>query len=407
MNPRLRAFTLTSLLLLLAGAAAAADKPPQTLHRVGDHWTAWEPPTSFPAGTEVYTIVPGDTLWTLAAHHLGDPYLWPQIWERNRYILDAHWIYPGDPLLMGVEVTTPEIPPEAPLGGVPPEGAAAAATAPGEGAGAGEENFGYRTANAAAGEPGPLGAESDIYCSGFIGDLDEDLPYNLIGSEYQAQSPIIDAVSGQLRESGHHGIYGSDTIKFALDTGDIVYLDGGRAAGLTPGKLLTAVLPEEKVHHPLTGALVGRFYRFLGRVRVLSVQQDTAIAEIVQSCSPLFVGSRLFPFQPEPVPLGRRGRVRPVNMPSPAEALANAPVILRSKDNLISLGEDSVVFIDRGEDSDVVPGDLFTIYRMNRGNLPPVVLGELAVLSVHAHSAVARILRSRFSIYVGDRLELK
>ena len=53
------------------------------------------------------------------------------------------------------------------------------------------------------------------------------------------------------------------------------------------------------------------------------------------------------------------------------------------------------------------PGDIFTIYRLNREGLPPVVLGELAVLSSHPRSAVAKILESRFPVYAGDRLERK
>ena len=106
MNPR----TLALASLLALAVAASAQTPPKDLHQVGDHWTAWDPPTSFPEGTQVYTIVPGDTLWDLAQKNLGDPYLWPQIWERNRYILDAHWIYPGDPLLLNLQVAEPEAP---------------------------------------------------------------------------------------------------------------------------------------------------------------------------------------------------------------------------------------------------------------------------------------------------------
>ena len=34
-------------------------------------------------------------------------------------------------------------------------------------------------------------------------------------------------------------------------------------------------------------------------------------------------------------------------------------------------------------------------------------LGELAVLSVQPHSALARIIESRYPIYTGDRLERK
>ena len=61
----------------------------------------------------------------------------------------------------------------------------------------------------------------------------------------------------------------------------------------------------------------------------------------------------------------------------------------------------------RGTDADVQPGDLFTIYRMNRQGGPPVVLGELAILSSRSGSAIAKILESRYPIYVGDRLERK
>src|SRR6185295_9462414 len=38
----------------------------------------------------------------------GNPYLWPQIWDRNRCITDAHWIYPGDALIIpDVNVVAP------------------------------------------------------------------------------------------------------------------------------------------------------------------------------------------------------------------------------------------------------------------------------------------------------------
>ncbi len=397
MKPRLRILLLIGLVSAFGSLAFAADRPPQNLHLVGDHWTAWDPPTP-PEGVEVYIIVRGDTLWDLAAKNLGDPYLWPQIWEKNRYILDAHWIYPGDPLVMGLAITTPEIPPGGPLAEAEPP------------AGMEEEEAAgppWRTAADAAGEPGPLGVESDIYCTGYIGDVDESFPFSVIGSEYQAQAPTLERERGRLRHTGYTGLYGTDTVKYGLDLTDIVYLDGGRGAGMVPGQILTAVQPEEKVRHPLTHDVVGRFYHYLGRVRVLSVQPDTAIGEIVHSCEPLSVGARLREFEAEPVPLGRRTGMRPVNLPPSTDSLTSAPVILRSDRNLVTLGEDNVVFIDRGEDADVVPGDVYTIYRLNRAGLPPVVMGELAVLSVHSHSSVARITRSRNPIFVGDRLELK
>ena len=51
---------------------------------------------SFAPGATVHIIVPGETLWGLADITYNNPWLWPQLWNENRYITDSHWIYPGD-----------------------------------------------------------------------------------------------------------------------------------------------------------------------------------------------------------------------------------------------------------------------------------------------------------------------
>ncbi len=392
---RLAVLTLLGL-ALAAGTLGAADRPPQNLHLVGDHWTAWDPPTSFPEGTQVHIIERGDTLWDLAGRFLGNPYLWPQLWENNQYILDAHWIYPGDPLAVGVEVVPVEQVGEAPGMGEEP-------MAPEED----EEPrlVRVRPAGDAAGAPQPLGTEDDIYCSGFVGEVEESFAYRVTGSEYQVLSPtLLGTGSGGRME----GVYGTiDTVKYGLSLGDVIYLDGGRAAGLVPGSLFVAVEPRARVVHPLTREVFGRFYSYTGRVRVLSVQENSAIAEIVQSCAPIHVGAALRPFEPEPVPLGRRTASRPVNDALDPASLDGAAIVLFSQDDIVSLGQDHVVFVDRGAQDNVTPGDMFTIYRMNREGFPPQPIGELAILTVQARTAVAKIIDSRATVYVGDRLAAK
>ena len=385
------------LAILLAGAnlASAADRPPQNLHRVGDHWTAWNPPTPAPTD-QVHVVARGDTLWDLAAKYYGNAYLWPQIWEKNQYVLDAHWIYPGDPLVLGLNVAPAQNLSQVP--GTGPGGTPEGTPPPPEG---------VLTPGEAAGAPVPLGAESDIYCQGYVGDLDEQFPYTIIGSEADAGG-----LKGRIQVPGlGHSVQTTTwappgTVKVGLAVGDIIYVDGGRARNLTAGALFTAMAPQEPVIHPLSGAVVGRYYRSLGRVRILSVQQDTAIAEIVQSCDPIVVGTVLQPFEPEPVPLGRSTAMRPVNFPAEAEKLHNAPSIVYVRDRILALGADHVVHIDVGEQN-ATPGDMYTIYRENRPGLPPIVVGELAVLSVHKHFSVAKIVESRYTIHLGDRLDPK
>ncbi|HYN20305.1 MAG TPA: LysM peptidoglycan-binding domain-containing protein [Thermoanaerobaculia bacterium] len=379
--------------VLGSSALAAADRPPQDLHLVGDHWTAWDPPQP-PAGVQVHIIERGDTLWDLAARFFGDPYLWPQIWEKNQYILDAHWIYPGDPLVLGIEVAPVETLTEAGEVGTTEE----------EIGTPDEERGDVLTSEQAAGDPIPLGGESDIYCSGYIGDLDEKFDYTIIGSEYESIGPDLN----QLPSYGFRGNYGRvGTAKYNLSTSDILYLDGGRARGLSPGAVYSVVDPQRPVIHPITRQTVGRFYHYLGRVRVLSVQEDTAIAEIIHSCDPILVGQQLRAFEPQPVPLGRPTGLRPVNFPESEDSLRDNPIILFSQDNLVSLAEDHVVYIDRGENADLTPGDVFTIYRKTRNGMPPIVIGELAVLAVHKSSALAKIIESRYAVFVGDFLAPK
>ncbi|MGH9381332.1 MAG: LysM peptidoglycan-binding domain-containing protein [Thermoanaerobaculia bacterium] len=380
---------------LWTAAPAPAQQPPRELHWTGDHWTAWHPPASAPEGAEIHVIEPGDTLWDLAARFYGDPYLWPQIWDQNRYIEDAHWIYPGDPLAVQPSV----VPVESLAEGTEP--------APGRWQPAPEWTFtgeeaGERRPEFARfeGAPEALGSESDITCSGYIGEVEESFDSQVIGSEHESLTPRL---SGDVY--GRDFYTGVQSAKAGLTLGDIVYLNGGAAQGMTPGRLLTVVEPAEKVLHPVSGDVVGRHYRYDGAVRVLSVQEESAIAEITQACRPIVGGAGLRPFEEEPVPLGRRLPMQPVNDP-PAEAeLADAPVVLHADAGVVSLGTGHLVYIDRGAGDRVAPGDLFTIYRANRvAGLPPLVLGELAVLSVRPNGSLARILESRYPVHVGDRL---
>ena len=56
--------------------------------------TSAEGAAAYPDGL-VYTVVEGDTLWDLSAKYLGSPWKWPELWERNRFLTNPHYIFPG------------------------------------------------------------------------------------------------------------------------------------------------------------------------------------------------------------------------------------------------------------------------------------------------------------------------
>ncbi|MCI0656012.1 MAG: LysM peptidoglycan-binding domain-containing protein, partial [Acidobacteria bacterium] len=234
--------------------------PPRGLKLVGNHWTPYQPPDpeSFPEGAQVHIIVNGNTLWGMADTHFQNPWLWPQIWNENRYILDSHWIYPGDPLLLPPRPTVvSEIVPADGQTGYPSE-PEEAAPEPMDQSGEGSTPQASAPSESEDEGPSPVADYSDLYCTGTV------------RPDYQKTELYI---------------ANSEDVKIGLTTGDLVYLNGGRDGGkVSHGDSFLIIAKGSEVFHPVTGKWVGTYVRRLGRVKVLAVQDQTSIAEITESC---------------------------------------------------------------------------------------------------------------------------
>ncbi len=387
-------FAVLGMLCVSWAAAEQVDTlPPRPLHKVNDHWTPYEPPTEFAADANVYIIQKGDTLWALAKKNLGNPYLWPQIWEKNKYIRDAHWIYPGDPLVIGVKAA--EIAPPPPAPPTAPEtagGTGAGATGTGAGAtGTGAAGAGVGTSGAeGAGKtlggevpPGELvaaGSEDDIYCFAYLDDKNAHPQLTLKSAEeIEYQSTFA--------------------------THDIIYLSGGEAEGVKAGQEYFIVEPVRKLRHPATNAVLGTVIRYIGRARVLCTQDHSATAEILSSCDTIPLGAWLKPYEPIPIPM--MVVTKPVERCDPSSTKARGYIVY-IKDDTVTIGQDHVAMIDLGEADQMSPGGQVVVYRDDPvPGTPRILLGEATILTTGNHWATVKIIRSQRPMRVGDRIELK
>src|SRR5215467_2510576 len=94
----------------------AQGPPPKNLTKLPDgHVSANSNPAN-PDKFEVHVVAQGESLSGIAAVVMKDMKLWPQLWEGNEHIVNPHWIYPNDKILIRPVTKITEAEPPAPAG---------------------------------------------------------------------------------------------------------------------------------------------------------------------------------------------------------------------------------------------------------------------------------------------------
>ena len=127
-------------------------------------------------------------------------------------------------------------------------------------------------------------------------------------SATRARSPAS-ATSGRRASSSSPRSSGPRTrpSRRTSPTHNLLYLDAGDDRGLKPGDEFWIVTPGDIVVPPdLERRPMGRFYQYRGRAVVVCIEGRTAIVRVTLACTDIPLGSFLKPYEPVPIPLGRR-----------------------------------------------------------------------------------------------------
>jgi LysM repeat protein len=366
----LRKTQVTSALLALGLAAAAA--PAAVVAQKADM-------------PESHTVKKGDTLWDLARYYMGDPFLWPQIYRLNTSVVeDPHWIYPGEVLRLsagaGAVASVPstdtpapapdsvQIPAPSSPDTVSAPVEAVASEAPEDQAPLFPTREGQsirQTLRAYVDQPPHPLRRVEFYSSGFLTE-NQPLPFGRV---------IGPVLPSQIKSTGTHRVAILPYTTIAVDP------PAGGSYGV--GDSLLVALVEKD----LDGSY-GRVVRPTGVVRVTEINHGHTIAQVVGLFGEMQEGQVTLPVEKFSDP----GAVQAV----PVTNGVAAKVV--GWPGRVDLKEaQSVLFIDKGRDDGVAPGDVFEVRRTPKRTSDGKVriddlMATIQIVHVRDHTATGKVV---------------
>ena len=205
------------------------------------------------------------------------------------------------------------------------------------------------------------------------------------------QDGFVNVITGDNQTTGDHMILGSR---------DVLYLRLKNPGDVLPGDLFAIYKRARKVFHPITGQYLGYLVNRLAVVQVRQADKGLTTVTIVHAYAAVSPGDPVMKFV----------------LPTEEGAAADQPsdgdvegriVEFQSNMGLMNMvAQRNVVYLDRGREDGVRPGDRMDVMRSG-GGLPQRVVGELKILSIEDRTSTALITKSTSRVLKGDRFRVK
>ncbi|MDT8316384.1 MAG: LysM domain-containing protein [bacterium] len=311
---------------------------------------------------DVHIVVKGDTLWDISETYLHNPFLWPKLWQWNDYIMNPHFIYPGNRIRLKAPARAAKKPIKLPVTVLKPEPAEEIPV----------EEASEEVEEEEASQPVVEGGRYNIRhlrASGMI-------------------SPVELSRAGSILDGQSENVM--------MSVGDVIYL--GVKEPAAPGELYSVFKPKQKIYHPVTKAILGNKIEMLGRLEIITYADKVATAKVIESFNVISRGDFVRPWVKLPEEITIR-----------ESAINLEGYIVTAKEEISIYGQGHVVYIDLGASSGVEAGNIFISYKpeyiKDKYTIPAVTIGRLLVFEVKENSSSAVIIDSIEEMRSGTKIK--
>ena len=244
----------------------------------------------------VYTIKKGDTLWDISSRFLKDPFLWPKLWERNPYITNPHWIYPGNPVqLTAIEPVQKEEPKkvveEKPQEEKPKEALKEPETEKVE-----PTPVEKKAETVVEEKPAPPVVETGREEKESI---PEEQPVKAEGKRVYFREIRSAGFMSDIEYRGIGIVLESREGKSLMSAGDIVYLAFRTSGPISIGEKYTIFRAAEEIRHPVTEKRIGRKFNIIGNIQLIDQYGSFFTAKVIESFDAIMKGDFIQPYSKE------------------------------------------------------------------------------------------------------------
>lgn len=294
-----------------------------------------------------HKVIKGDTLWDIANAELENPFFWPKIWKENTWLKNPHRIYPNQVIKIPAYLVKKE---KLKDDAIQQDEASYVET----------ENINEATKGKFIVKKYPLIEKNIFMASGYMAD------------EVPKGGKIGESPSGQV-------VFGD---------GDTFWVDFDHPVKV--GDKFYIIRTSDMVKHPVTRARIGYIISTSGIAEIVKVTNNQTMAKVSECFREIDKGELLVPYYEMKSPM-TTGQFRSPNING---------VIVATRSSEPYQSEFNIVYLDKGREDGVEPGDLFrTNDVVNNRTIPS---GVIQVINCREHTATAIIKSSIALISTGN-----